>query len=104
MPPKTSRPPSPIARWFDSAHIPNPIIKAWMGAFGDLAAHIEEHLADGPEKATCLRKLLEAKDACTRAVLDTRERTAEHGGQLLATPPAWLDLPPAPALPTKDTP
>ncbi len=35
--------------------------------FAKLAQHVEDSAPDGPEKTTCLRKLLEAKDCAVRA-------------------------------------
>lgn len=76
--------PSDIMRWFDSAHIQSPTIKAWMKALGNIAEAIDRHLAPGAEKATALRKLLEAKDATTRAVISTAEGAAITVGDPIA--------------------
>lgn len=66
--------PSPITRWFDSSHIPDPTLRDWIKLYEGLAHHIQDGVADGPEKATALRKLLESKDACVRAVIDSKGR------------------------------
>lgn len=60
--------PSPIMKYFDFAHLPEPL----QGVSGDvyaLACSMEAQLPDGPEKSAGLRKLLEAKDCFVRAKL-----------------------------------
>lgn len=37
-------------------------------AFAELAEHMAERLPDNPERAQCLRKLLEARDNALRAL------------------------------------
>jgi len=63
------RPISPIMRWFDYSHLPEPQAEV-SNLFADLAMTIEETLPVGPEKSTALRKLLEAKDAAVRSSLE----------------------------------
>ena len=60
---------NPIMRYFDYAHLPEKLQEV-SAPFGRLAAFIEAHLPNGPEKSTALRKLLEAKDAAVRSALD----------------------------------
>lgn len=66
--------PSPLIRWFEYGHLP-PHLQAISKPIGDLAKHLDSILASGAEKTTGLRKLLEAKDAFVRALIE-------------ATPPA----------------
>jgi hypothetical protein len=66
----TTKAPSAILRFFDYDHLPTKQGEV-SNYFFDLAYTMEEMLPDGPEKSTCLRKLLEAKDAAVRASLDT---------------------------------
>lgn len=63
---------SPILRYFEYAHLP-PHLREVSEKFGRLAQDLEASLPSGPEKSTGLRKLLEAKDACVRAALDSKE-------------------------------
>ena len=60
---------NPIIRYFDYGHLPAHLQEVSM-PFSQLAHHIDETLANGPEKSTALRKLLESKDAAVRAALD----------------------------------
>lgn len=57
-----------IARWFDFAHLPEPLQEVSRRCEW-LAALMIEELPDGPELTTGLRKLLEAKDCFVRAAL-----------------------------------
>ena len=59
---------SPIMKYFDYQHLP-PALQHVSKPIGDLAAMYDQQLPDGPEKSTCLRKLLEAKDCAVRASL-----------------------------------
>lgn len=61
----------PILRFFEYEHLP-PELQAVSKPFGDLARSLAlEVIPDihHAEKATALRKLLEAKDAAVRAML-----------------------------------
>ncbi|MDO6799397.1 hypothetical protein [Shimia thalassica] len=58
----------PILKYFDYEHLPEHLQTA-SKPFGDLARQMDADLFDGPEKATGLRKLLEAKDCFVRAAL-----------------------------------
>lgn len=59
----------PILKFFEVGHLP-PSLAAVSLPFKDLAALINQHIPNGPEKDVALRKLLEAKDAAVRASLD----------------------------------
>jgi len=59
---------SQIMEYFEYAHLPEKL-QAASKPFCDLAAHLDATLPDGAEKATALRKLLEAKDAGVRAAM-----------------------------------
>jgi hypothetical protein len=58
-----------MLRWFKYAHLPPHLQKA-SGPFCDLAERICAEIPSGPERTVALRKLLEAKDAAVRAVLE----------------------------------
>lgn len=59
----------PIMKYFKFAHLPERL-QSISKPFCELAEFIETLPANDPaEKATALRKLLEAKDAAVRAVL-----------------------------------
>lgn len=60
--------PNTIMQYFEYAHLPEKLQNA-SKPFCDLAAHLDATLPDGAEKATALRKLLEAKDAGVRAAM-----------------------------------
>ena len=60
--------PSPIMRFFEYQHLPAKL-QTVSKPIGELAAHLDATLPDGPEKSVALRKLLEAKDAAVRAAL-----------------------------------
>lgn len=55
-----------ILRFFQVGHLPVKL-QAVAEPFCKLAQHIEDSAPAGPEKTTCLRKLLEAKDCAVRA-------------------------------------
>ena len=57
-----------LLQYFAYDHL-KPELQKFSKPFGVLAAQIEAHLPDGPEKTVCLRKLLEAKDCAVRAGL-----------------------------------
>lgn len=61
---------SHILKWFESDHLP-PELREVVEPFQALATNVDTELGDGAEKATCLRKLLEAKDAAVRAKLES---------------------------------
>lgn len=59
-----------MLRWFEFAHLPEKL--AYVSApFCQLAKDICERIPGGPERTVCLRKLLEAKDAAVRAMLES---------------------------------
>lgn len=60
---------APILRYFTYDHLPVELARV-SHPFCQLACSLDDHLPDGPEKSTALRKLLEAKDAAVRAALD----------------------------------
>lgn len=57
-----------MLKWFAWAHLP-PHLQAVSQPFGDLAEKIANTIQPGPERTVALRKLLEAKDAAVRAVV-----------------------------------
>lgn len=59
---------SEILKFFKFDHLPEHL-QAVSKPFGVLANEMEMLLPSGAEKATALRKLLEAKDAAVRATL-----------------------------------
>lgn len=58
----------PILQFFGYAHLP-PHLQGISKLFGDVANEVVNRLPDNIERAACLRKLLEAKDAGVRAWL-----------------------------------
>ncbi len=59
---------SKLIQFFKYDHLPVNL-QAISGPFGDLATRMDDALPNNPEKSTCLRKLLEAKDCAVRALL-----------------------------------
>jgi len=59
-----------ILGYFKHDHLPEPLYSA-AAAFSDLAYAIATQTS-GPETQVCLRKLLEAKDAGVRAMMDEK--------------------------------
>ena len=57
-----------LIQFFSYEHLP-PALKAVSQPFCELAKQIDESLPNNAEKATALRKLLEAKDCAVRAVI-----------------------------------
>jgi hypothetical protein len=82
--PKPSAEPD-ILRYFDHEHLPSPLREV-SKACGDLAHEMVDHLPDGAELRTGLRKLLEAKDAFVRSALDILAATTQgkdgHGADI----------------------
>lgn len=69
IPPEGRRYLNPIMKYFEFEHLPARL-QRYSKPFCVLAKQIDVTMKDGPEKSVCLRKLLEAKDACVRASLD----------------------------------
>lgn len=61
---------NPIMQYFHCGHLPAHLQEV-SRPFEDIAIQMNDHLPDGPEKSTGLRKLLEAKDCMVRAALPT---------------------------------
>lgn len=59
--------PSPILKHFNVDHLPL-AMRAIVRPFGELAGMLDSLLPDSAEKATALRKLLEASDCAARAI------------------------------------
>lgn len=57
-----------LLQFFAYGHLPDNL-KAASQPFSELAELLDLHLPNNPEKTTCLRKLLEAKDCGVRALL-----------------------------------
>lgn len=60
-----------LLRFFNLSHLPDHLRKVGDPC-GVLAYEMVDHLPDGPELTTGLRKLLEAKDCFVRAALDVK--------------------------------
>ncbi len=75
-----------IMKYFEFAHLPQKL-QLYSRPFCVLAKQIDVTMKDSAEKSVCLRKLLEAKDACVRASMDepqpTEEQIREAGGPWL---------------------
>jgi ferritin-like protein len=61
-----------LMQHFRYTHLPEHLQET-SKPFCDLAAWTNMALPDGPEKTTCLRKLLEAKDCAVRARIEETE-------------------------------
>ena len=61
--------PNRMMKWFKYDHLPEKLQDV-SRPVGTLAELMDARLAEGPEKTTGLRKLLEAKDCFVRAELD----------------------------------
>jgi hypothetical protein len=70
---------APILRYFAYDHLTSQGLRAISEQLARLALAMDAALADGPEKSAGLRKLLEAKDCCVRAALDTPPDDAPRG-------------------------
>lgn len=57
-----------LMQFFVFSHLPASL-QAVSEYFYNVAKSVDEELPDNPEKTTCLRKLLEAKDCAVRAKL-----------------------------------
>lgn len=57
-----------ILQFFQYDHLP-PALREVSQPFGDLALRIVQTIKDSPQRAYCLRRLLEAKDGAVRAML-----------------------------------
>ncbi len=64
----TASPPEHIMQFFAFSHLP-PVLAKVSEPFAVLASHIVVTCPRNPERTVALRKLLEAKDACVRAVV-----------------------------------
>jgi len=62
-----------LMQFFAYEHLPE-ALKKYSKPFFDIAQAQNLYLPDNPEKSTCLRKLLEAKDCAVRAVLFVRDK------------------------------
>jgi hypothetical protein len=58
----------PLMQFFEYAHL-KPELQEVSKPFCDMAWHALRVLPRNPERSTCLRKLLEAKDCAVRAYL-----------------------------------
>lgn len=60
----------PMLRFFRYGHLSQPEMRAVSAQFAGLARVVCERLPRSPERTVALRKLLEAKDAAVRCVVD----------------------------------
>lgn len=67
------KPEHSLIRWFDNRHISDEEVAEIVTTFRSTAVRIDLRLDNGAEKTTALRKLIEAKDAACRAVIEGRE-------------------------------
>lgn len=58
----------PIMQFFGYKHLPPPL-QAISRPFFEIADCVHTELPDNPERAACLRKILEAKDCAVRAFI-----------------------------------
>ena len=66
-------PEHPLLRWFDTEHIRDEEIAYTITQFRAVAEQVDLNIPNGAEKTAALRKLVEAKDAACRAVIEGRE-------------------------------
>jgi hypothetical protein len=66
--------PDYMLKLFAYVHLPDRL-KRVSEPFAQLAHDIAASVPPGPERTVCLRKLLEAKDACVRAVVFAEDQT-----------------------------
>ena len=59
----------PILRHFNYDHL-EPPLRSYSARFHELACYVASNLPQSAETSTCLRKLLEAKDAAVRAIVE----------------------------------
>lgn len=64
--PSTEKPRDYLLQFFEYGHLPS-TLQAISKPFCDLALQVVKNLPSNPERATALRKLLEAKDCAVRA-------------------------------------
>lgn len=67
------RPAHFLLKWFATEHLRDSEVKEVVLEFSELAVNIDRAIPNGAEKTTALRKLIEAKDAACRAVIEGRE-------------------------------
>ena len=60
---------TPTLQFFKFGHLPEGQARDVSQKFKEMALEMERILPPNPEKSTCIRKLLEAKDCAVRAVL-----------------------------------
>lgn len=61
--------PDRMLKWFAYGHLPSHL-QLISSPFHDMAQTICSQIEPGPERTVALRKLLEAKDAAVRAVVE----------------------------------
>lgn len=67
-------PEHPLLRWFATEHVRDEEIAEVIAQFRGTAQLVDIHIPNGAEKTTALRKLVEAKDAACRAVIEGRDQ------------------------------
>ena len=86
-----------LLQYFSYKHLKDPALQDTSSLFSALAHELEKRLPGNPEKTTCFRKLLEAKDCAVRAhiyvepVDESAPRDAPH---TLASPPSGAERKP----------
>lgn len=68
-------PQHPLMRWLDSSHIQDDELGFMVEQFEHVARQVDTNVPDGSEKTTAIRKLIEAKDAACRAVIEGRDHS-----------------------------
>lgn len=68
----------PLLRWFQSAHLPAPL-KEMMVKFRFIADEIVVSMPPSAERTIALRKLIEAKDAAIRGLVDLQRPVPTSG-------------------------
>jgi hypothetical protein len=59
-----------MLKWFDWEHLVGEDLRNMAHSFQDLAYTVVNQVEPGPERTVALRKLLEAKDAAIRALVN----------------------------------
>jgi len=82
-----SEPTEHILQFFAFAHLP-PAMQEVSRPFGDLAQRIVDTTLSNPQRGVALQKLLEAKDAAVRAVIQLQMFRATPGERITVETPA----------------
>lgn len=69
----------PIGKWFKYDHLPEGEVRSTSQMFANLAGRLVQTQDPSRERSVALRKLLEAKDAAVRGMIETLENRPKQG-------------------------